>query len=134
VTGVEILALALLLALPWGEGGATATALAVSQTLIFLGAWIAMRRWRREGETRILLPWALLAAAPLVIAGGISFLRAEYLFGSFETYWDRIVAVILALSLLLARRSSRFAAWSAGAVVFSARSRRTTGARCMGRQ
>jgi len=113
---VEILALAILAIVPWGEGGATPAALAVAHTLVFLAAGAALVASRRRGGVDARLPWPLLAYLPFLVLGAISTLGAEYLFGAFETYWDQIVPFLLALALAISPGSRRGGLF-AGAVV-----------------
>ncbi|MBI3450757.1 MAG: O-antigen ligase family protein [Acidobacteria bacterium] len=92
---------------PWGEGGATPGALAASHTVVFVVAAAAIVAGFRKGTTRVRLPWPVIASLPLAAVSTFSFLRAGYVFGSFETWWDLIVALILALALLASRPSAR---------------------------
>jgi O-antigen ligase len=108
LSGVELLLLAILAFLPWSEGGATPSALAILHTAVLSLGILVLWRSRREGRLELRLTWPLLAWILFLFSGGISFLGAEYLYGSFESYWDMWVVFILALSLSATRPSPRF--------------------------
>ncbi len=107
--------LILLLALPWSEGGATPTALVALHTFICLAALVVVLRSRRSGTLELRLSRPLVAYLPFLAVGLLSFLGAEYTYGSFETFWDQCVWVLLALILATALPSDRF--WKAASAV-----------------
>ncbi len=104
----ERILLLLLLFSPWLEGGATPGALVILHTGLLLLALAALRDSRRSGSLEVHLTWTHLAYAGFVAIGGLSFLGASYFYGSFDTWWDQCVALILMLSLAIVRPSPRF--------------------------
>jgi O-antigen ligase len=116
VSGFEAILLALLVILPWGEGGAAPTSLAVVQTIIFVAVAALLRRTLKSGSIEVRLSWPLLAYLAFLAVGGVGLLRSEYLYGSFETYWDQIAALLLALALAGTAPTERFARTAAAAI------------------
>lgn len=108
---------ALLLVLPWREGGAAPDALALVHTLVFAAGAASLLGSLGEGRIELRLPWALVAFVPLLLVGAAGTIRAEYLYGAFDTYWDQVVALILALALATRAPSSVFSRRAAAGVV-----------------
>ena len=105
----------LLAALPWLEGGASATGLFVAQTLIFALAGMALvRACNHSGGAVISCGWEAVAGLGMLACAFISFVRVDYWFGSFLSLWELLVAALLALALIVSRtdRSRMDRAWS----------------------
>ena len=109
--------IALIIVTPWGEGGAEPTALAVVHTIIFAAAAIHLRRSAKEGGLEARLPWPIVALLPFLLVGAVSLSSSGYLYGSFETYWDQMVAFALAILLVGARPPAGFSSLAAAVVV-----------------
>lgn len=113
---LEILMVLLLLGLPWGEGGAAPLPLFLVHSAVFAAAALAILRSRGRGALELRLTSAHLAYGCFLLVGFLSFLRATYVYGSFETLWDQAVWLLLALALAAVRPSESFARAAAGAV------------------
>jgi tetratricopeptide (TPR) repeat protein len=115
---VTALVAGLLALLPLWEGGATPFGIFLTQSLVFaLLAW-ALVSGLRKGSVALASGWESVAALALLAVCLLSFLRVDYLFGSFLAIWDLVVAIALAGAMALwttAARGTRGES-SAGAV------------------
>jgi len=92
---------ALLASLPWLQGGATPLGLFITHTLIFVLAGLAMARAVSRGGLELGLGWEAAAGALVVAVCAISFSRGDYLFGSFLSLWNVLMASLLFVVLLV---------------------------------
>lgn len=120
MTWMERILLVVLIAVPWGEGGADPSVLALIHTLVFAAAATLLWKSAKEGTIETLIPWPLLAWALFVIVGLAGMMRSEYLYGSLDTWWDQAIALILALALSCASPSRRFTRLAPMVVALSA--------------
>ena len=103
---------ALLIFLPWREGGADPLGLLVAHTLVFALLGVALLLRLREGRFVVSAGWEAMAAAALVAVCAVSSSRAGYLFGTALASWEVLVTALLALALLVAREDpGRTAMW-----------------------
>jgi hypothetical protein len=110
VTKVEVLLAAILLFVPWLEGGATPEGLAVLHTMVILLAAMVLIRSRREGALDLRATAPALAWLALTIWGAAGMAGAGYLYGAFDTWWDQFIAMLLVAALSASRPSARFRA------------------------
>ena len=99
MSGLEILLLVLLAILPWGEGGASPTALAVVQCLMLSAVALVIGKGMKRGRIRLSLTYAHAAFALLLLIGAVGLMRAEYLFAAFETWWEQALWLLVAVGL-----------------------------------
>ena len=96
---IAVLTALLLALLPLMEGGASVDGLFVSHTLVFAIGLAALREAVRRGRLALSLGWEAAAAAALLGAGVLSFLRVDYLFGSMLGLWDGLMFALLFAAL-----------------------------------
>jgi len=116
VTAAVLIAV-LLGSLPLMEGGASATGLFVTHTLVFALLGAAVGIGRRRGRIALATGWEGVAGLALVVWIAVSWLGVDYRFGSFLSMWDAVTAALLASALLLLADAGRMDTRPAGVVV-----------------
>lgn len=94
--------MALVVVLPWRQGGADPLGLFLVHTLILALLGAALLSSRRDGPM-VLAGWEAAVAAGLLAVCVVSFAGVDYRFGSFLSLWNLSIGFLLAAALFLLR-------------------------------
>jgi O-antigen ligase len=109
--------LALVVFLPWRQGGADPLGLFVTHTLVFVLLGLAIAARMAEGAVVLKAGWEAAAGLCLLAVSVASFLRVDYLFGSFLSMWNLTVAMLLAgVMMVIGGRAWKATAWAVAIV------------------
>ncbi len=109
--------LALVVFLPWRQGGADPLGLFVTHTLVFALLGLAITARMGEGAIVLKAGWEAAAGLCLLAVSLASFPHVDYLFGSFLSVWNLTIAVLLAgVMMVIGDRAWKATAWAAAIV------------------